>query len=433
MGPVIDNNGNSPVRKPKRVKYRIKWWRLTTVVLVLLALVVAAGGYAVWHFLVGLQTSVASTVPGPGQRINILVIGVDAWMDTGPYQGIAADFHKYPTRSDTLMLVSIDPTTGQIGLLSIPRDLWVSIPGHGHNRINAAHAFGGPQDGPALAMQTVQQFLGVPVHYYVRTNFQGFQDIVDLLGGITVDVEKRLYYVDKAQGLYIDLQPGVQVLDGQKALEYVRFRHDAEGDLGRIRRQQQVVKALMDKLLSVGTVLKIPQLEGEITKYVDTNMPPSEIMYLATLAMKTKGASLQTATYPGTPTVIAGADVLLPDTKDGQPLVDKIIWGLDYQANQSVTVEVLNGTGMPGKASEVAKDLSDLGFAVARTGTASGKLPASTVVLSHVQNDQAVQAVARALERLGIDNVEFQQGKPAAQDEPMITITLGTDLANGAH
>jgi len=189
----------------------------------------------------------------------------------------------------------------------------------------------------------------------------------------------------------------------------------------------------MDKLFSIGAMFKIPQLAGEITKYVDTNMPPSEIMRLATLAARTKDVSLETGTYPGTGTVINGMDVLLPDTGDGQPIVDKIIWGLDYQANKSVTVEVLNGTGISGKAADVARGLASLGFQVTNTGTAAGTPSPSTVVVSHGADQAAVQAISRSLARLGITNVKFLADKKTAANGAMITITLGTDLANEAH
>src|SRR5690606_33450199 len=122
-------------------------------------------------------------------------------------------------RTDTMILFSWDKQTGTIGALSIPRDTRVQIPGRrGYDRVNAAHAIGGPE----LAVRTVEQLTGVDVDYYVRLDFEGFQRIVDTLGGVVIDVERAMHYSDSAQGLYIDLKPGIQLLDGAQALQYVR-------------------------------------------------------------------------------------------------------------------------------------------------------------------------------------------------------------------
>lgn len=147
-------------------------------------------------------------------------------------------------RSDTLMVATLDPKKDQAALMSVPRDTRVKIKGHGWDKINAAYAYGsakgGPEAGEKLAQRTVEDFLGVNMDHYVVVNIQAFQKIIDAIGGIDIDVEKRMYYEDPWDddgGLIIDLQPGMQHMDGKTAVTYVRYR-DEEGDISRIKRQR---------------------------------------------------------------------------------------------------------------------------------------------------------------------------------------------------
>ena len=148
-------------------------------------------------------------------------------------------------RSDTLMVATLDPDKNQAALLSIPRDTRVKIKGHGYDKINAAYAYGDRK----LSQQTVESLLGIKIDHYIVIDVHGFTKIIDALGGIDIDVEKRMYYEDPWDddgGLYIDLQPGMQHMDGKTAVTYVRYR-DEEGDIGRIRRQQKIL-SLSDKV-----------------------------------------------------------------------------------------------------------------------------------------------------------------------------------------
>ena len=171
-------------------------------------------------------------------------------------------------RSDTLMVATLDPKKDQAALMSVPRDTRVKIKGHGWDKINAAYAYGsakgGPEAGEKLAQRTVEDFLGVNMDHYVVVNIQAFQKIIDAIGGIDIDVEKRMYYEDPWDddgGLIIDLQPGMQHMDGKTAVTYVRYR-DEEGDIGRIKRQQKFMKACMDKVTSPAIIPKLPSAQG---------------------------------------------------------------------------------------------------------------------------------------------------------------------------
>lgn len=200
------------------------------------------------------------------EKINVLILGVDSKSESG--------------RTDTIMVAQYDPDTGSAKLASIMRDSYVSIPGHKDNKINQAYNYGGPE----LVRQTIKENFGIDVQYYAMVNFDGFAQVVDILSpdGVEIDVEKRMKYTDRAGGLYIDFQPGLQRLNGEDLLEYARFRHDAESDFGRVRRQQQVISAIKDELISINGIAKLPKMMGTVQPYIDTNIRSKTILALAT-------------------------------------------------------------------------------------------------------------------------------------------------------
>jgi len=218
------------------------------------------------------------------ERVTILIMGVDYrdWLE-----GEGAP------RSDTMMLVSLDPITNQASLMSIPRDLWVEIPGFGYNRINTAYRFGEsasvPGGGPSLAMQTVEKWIGVPIGYYAVIDFHTFEDMIDEIGGIDVVVEERIKIsaIDRHQRW---LEPGPHHLDGPDALAYARVRKNAGGDFGRADRQQQVVVAVLERLVSLdmlpSLIQKAPRLYQELSEGVRTNLSLEQMVQLAWSAIK---------------------------------------------------------------------------------------------------------------------------------------------------
>lgn len=215
------------------------------------------------------------------EPVNILLMGVDA---RGFSEG------EIP-RSDSMMVVSLDPVKQRIHLFSIMRDTYIDIPGHKKNRINTAITH-----GPNTAMQAVGDLLGIPIQYYVYTDFQGFIKLVDAIDGVDFYVEKDMYYPSKADKheYDIDLKQGQQHLDGDKALQYVRFRHDATSDFTRTERQREFFKAIVDKLTSTTSVMKLPAILEEVSPYVDTNLSVNDMWQLATVGYKsTMGESMQ--------------------------------------------------------------------------------------------------------------------------------------------
>ncbi len=228
----------------------------------------------------GLETVAQDEAEFPVNRLNVLLLGVDA----RPGEADA--------RTDSMILVSIDRDTKKIAMVSIPRDTMVEIPGHGTDKINSANAFGGAD----LATETVESLLDIKIPYYVKTNFEGFKDIVDTLGGVDLEVEKRMYYPQED----IDLRPGQQRLMGDDALGYVRYRHDALGDITRAERQQKFLASLTREMLRAKTIIKLPKLVPQLMDAVETNLGIKDAIFLAKAGANLDSDSIVTATLPGT-------------------------------------------------------------------------------------------------------------------------------------
>ncbi|MFZ5596406.1 MAG: LCP family protein [Bacillota bacterium] len=260
--------------------------RLFFAVVLVLTLLVGGGLFAYGYFFKSPDTA---NNPNSGDEyvgtINVLVLGVDARKG------------ENMTRTDTIMLCTVDTNKNIMGVLSIPRDTRVYIPGHGYDKINSASVYGGPE----LSMQVVSSLLGVPVNNYVLTNYEGFKEIIDKLGGVTINVEKRMYHYDPQDGgaYNIDLQPGLQKLDGEKALQFVRFRSMPNGDIDRTGLQQQFIRALADQVLQPATVVKLPSLALSLSRAVETNLSMGDITKLARSARKMNSSNLVTQTLPG--------------------------------------------------------------------------------------------------------------------------------------
>ena len=217
-------------------------------------------------------------------------------------------------RSDTLMIATVDPKKDQAALLSIPRDTRVKINGHGWDKINAAYAYGGEK----LTQRTVEDFLGVNMDHYIIINTHAFQKIIDAIGGIDIDVEKRMYYEDPWDddgGLVIDLRPGMQHMDGKTAVTYVRFR-DEEGDIGRIKRQQKFVKACMDKITSPAVIPNLPGVIRAVLDSVKTDLSFRQLLEFAGTLKEAQKNGLKADMVPGKPLYIDGVSYWIPDVKD---------------------------------------------------------------------------------------------------------------------
>jgi len=281
-------------------------------------------------------------------RINILIVGCDEIENNG--------------RADTIVFLSISPKTKDVLILSIPRDTRVEIPERGMDKINHAYAFGGKK----LISETVSLFLDVPIHFYAIADFNGFVNIIDELGGVEIDVEKEMHYVDKAGGLDINLYPGKQILNGEKSLQYIRFRHDQLGDLGRIKRQQKLALAVIEKMMNFDSITKIPQISEEMKGYIETDIKVQDAVALANLFKGINQEEFKIETIQAKPVYIEGVSYLEPDVEEVRQRVKSLI----YSKNSGMKLEVLNGNAMFGIANRVAKDLELQGFEIVNIGNA---------------------------------------------------------------
>ena len=234
-------------------------------------------------------------------KATILIMGVDVREDD-------------VGRSDTLMVATVDPKYDKASLLSIPRDTRIRIYGYGYDKINAAYAYG----GEPLTEITVENFLGIDIDHYFIVNVRSFVKIIDAIGGVDIYVPKRMYYEDPWDddgGLVIDLYPGHQHMDGKTAVTYVRYR-DSEGDIGRIKRQQQFIEACLDKVTSPEIIPKIPDIIREVIHAVDTDMTFRELLEIAGAVKAAQKNGLVTDMVPGYPLYIDEISYWIPDVEE---------------------------------------------------------------------------------------------------------------------
>lgn len=231
-------------------------------------------------------------------KIIVMIMGVDEREDD-------------VGRSDTLMVATLDPKKKKAALLSIPRDTRVKIRGYGFDKINSAYAYGGYE----LTKDTVEDLIGVHMEHHILINIKSFKKIIDAIGGVDINVEKRMYYEDVWDddgGLLIDLQPGPQHMDGNTAITYVRYR-DEEGDIGRIRRQQKFMQAVMDRITSPAIIPRIPSIIKEVISSVETDLSMKQLIEFATSLKDAQKTGLQAEMLPGKPIYIDGVSYWLPD------------------------------------------------------------------------------------------------------------------------
>lgn len=362
------------------------------------------------------------------ERTNILIMGTDI--------EYSRRGKVLPTRSDTILVASLDPASKRVNVLSVPRDTRVHIPGrHGYDKINAALAYGGPM----LAAQTVSDFLQVPIHHWVMIKLDGVENLVDALGGIEIDVERNMSYYDRAGGLRISLKKGVQVLDGAKAHQYIRFRHDAYGDIGRVQRQQRFMQALSQKLLDPMTLTRLPQLIEVAKSNVETSMSTAQMLQFANWA---KGLTLDAVHMVMVPGEFSGekyvASFWLPDmgetrriartmlTDEGEMPFSQPMAGapeVSPQVKRETRITVLNGTGRTGIANEAAQLLRSDGWTVWTVSTHSSSDVTRTRIISQKGDDALGGAIAYTL---GV------QAEPVAASvgdiQTDFTVVLGKDF-----
>ncbi len=380
--------------------------------------------------------------PWDGQsRVTILLLGLD-------YADWEGTDRLGPPRSDAMLLLTIDPRKRSAGMLSIPRDLWVEIPNMlGMHKINTAHRFGEiyrlPGGGPGLAMRTVSQLLDVPINYYVTIDFYAFQALIDEVGGVEVEVASQIEVDPIGPENKVTLEPGRQHMDGALALAYARNRYTAGDDFDRARRQQQVILALRDKVLSLDMlprlVLRAPAIYSRLSEGVRTNLPLEDAVRLAWLAREIKAEDIQRAAI-GVREITTGEGpdgqaVYIPIPERIQAVRDSIFTtsqpGMsgpmtteELIAAENAAVRIINESGNPQLGKATAAYLREQGITVLEV-VESDQPRARTRLIDQTHNPYTFRRLINLL-RVNPGEVWIRLDYQAGAD---LTLLLGRDWA----
>jgi len=390
-----------------------------------------------------------SLLKGEGDgRVNIVMLG------------IGGDGHEGPDLTDTILIASIDPVNNKAALLSVPRDLWVKVPNYGSMKINAVYETGkykylgyesdsnanqkAVDAGFTLLDQTLEQVLGIPIHYHVLVNFQAFQQAINTLGGVSVDVPTELYDPTIAweNGWNpVIAKPGVQTFNGQKALLYVRSR-ETSSDFARTQRQRAVLVALKQKILSLGTFSNPAKLSGLIDAFgnnVVTDISISDASRMYTIGKQITNNNIQSIGLADPPNNfvttgnIDGLSVVEPrlglfDYTDIQNYVRNALRD-GYIAKENANITILNGTAIPGLATQEATLLKSYGYNVGQVTDAPTHSYANTVLVD-LTNDKDKYTRHYLEQRLGTSAVTKLPDSSISPGSANFVIILGGNAAN---
>jgi LCP family protein required for cell wall assembly len=359
------------------------------------------------------------------ERVTILLLGLDQREED---RGI-------PARSDTMVLLTMDPLNLTAGMLSIPRDLWVPIPGYENNKINVAHFLGEQAkegDGPELARRTVQKNFGVHIHYVARVDFKGFERLIDQIGGVTIDVDRALLdneYPNErvANGITrLFIPPGPQRMNGLQALRYARSRH-ADSDFGRNLRQQRVLQAAREQVLQAGIIPKLPSMFAVLNQSIWTSVPWFDMLALANLGRRVDTGKIMTRQIDGSliDDVNGDGTVLVPSRSRIRPVVQELFYDPALKRD-AARIEVLNGTARDGLATTTRAGLIDRGFDVVRADSAPRANYTSSAIVDN----------SGGAKRATVDRLRAELKLPAAAVQSTrlagstadVTVIIGSDF-----
>lgn len=397
-------------------KRYIKLTGIFTLIFSIIAGVILAGFYFGFKLRPGgnsVLDGIAKVMGITGGKVNVLVVG-------------SADNDGPP---DTIFFVSYDPSTQKVNLISIPRD--TRVPDSADKKINSAIE----EKGKIKATEKdVENILGLHIDYYVLVHLKAFKTAVDEIGGIPIDVPIDMHYHDPYQNLYIDLNKGYQVLDGNKAVGFVRFRHGySDQDLGRIKAQQAFISAFKEQLFKPENIIKIPSIINTVMSNVETDMPLSKILSYVNDAAKINSGDIVMKTLPGTPKYIDGLSYYIYDKEKTKQMVDSMFENqgnvkasadnqINVEKNKNIKVEVYNGTDVLGLATKVANQLKAKGFKITRIANYDNTDEQTTKIYIRKENidGNAVKSV-------------MNTGKiqPEYNDSDVdVTVILGQDASN---
>lgn len=372
-------------------------------------------------------------------RVTILVMGLD-YRDWEAGNG--------PPRTDSLILLTIDPITKQAGMLSVPRDLWVEIPGFGHQKINTAYQLGEgarlPGGGAGLAVETVENFLGITINYYARIDFSAFERFIDTIGGVKITTEEDTYVQLIGDEQIHTIQSGTNTLNGEYALAFARARHTENGDFDRSRRQQQLILAIRNQLLRPdvqGIILSNGlNIYQDLSSGIHTNMGFQDALRLGLLALDVNVDSIQRGVISFENDMVIpdkspdGLDILKPITENIRILRDEIFTVSNVRSQlarssdsaslmlgEAASVAVYNGSNISGLADSTREYLATSGMNIVATGNAD--TVGATTVFDYTGNPYTV---AYLVEVLGIQPTRiYSSYDPNSQVD--VEVILGPD------
>lgn len=370
-------------------------------------------------------------LPKLTRPVNILVLGIkviSSETDNPPPEvqnlGYHALVNSFEGLSDTMLLIRFDPRDEKLTVLSIPRDTRTWVDGLGTTKINEANYYG----GPALSARSISDLLGdVSIDRYVRINVQGVEKLIDALGGVTVNVPKEMRYQDDSQHLYINLQPGEQKLDGDKAMQFLRFRYDEYGDVGRVQRQQMLMRALVEQSLDPKTIARIPKILSVIQSHVDTNLSVEELVALVGFASQVDHASNQMLMLPGEFSSPSEFELSywLPNYQRIDEIVDQYFrYGSSSQAAISpsyLRIAIQDSTHRSSAVDRLMDQLYDGGYTDLEVGDRMQERLDTTQVIAQQGDIASAEMVQRYL---GFGEVRVESTGTLQSD---ITIKLGQD------
>ncbi len=432
-------------RKPRKKKSLIAKF-FTVVFIILFIYVLALGAYVGYTYLnsdegdnyfdvnKNLFPTNLNIIPKVPERTNVLIMGVDADL----------------TRTDTIMVASFNSVAKEVSIVSIPRDTLVTVPedrwqimcenvsalsknSSRETKINAIHGYGGEENGIEFLKLQLEELLDIDIHYYARVNCEAFRYIVDSIGGIEYDVPMRMYHIDTTKGkeLYIDLKPGLQVLDGDKAEQLVRFRYGyPRQDLDRIETQQDFLKVFAATVLDKKNIMSNPTAYlNTIIKYVDTNLGISDAVKYIKYVSDISPSDIKGYTLPGEATDINGGSYYIVDTEETEKLVYDIFKKPadmksedeeqeDYEESFDKDIQILNGGYTSGLAGKKQDMLEELGYNVSQIGDYLGKKAKNTRI--YTKKDDQGQDLKKYF-------IDAEIIKDSSLKDCDILIVLGTD------
>ena len=411
----VNNNQN------RRIKD--KFFILLVTFLFIILCVTAGAGLTFYGFLSSLSENSSGVKPKAANDknapVNILIMGVDVGTP-----GLKSDYDN--KRTDTIMLMNYNPKIDEVKLVSIPRDLLVKIKGK-NQKINAAHAIG----GVSYLIACVEQLLDVDVNYYGKVNYEGFRELIDIIGGVEMKINQRMDYDDPCQNLHIHFKKGEVVhLDGKKAEEFFRWRKNndgtglADGDLGRIENQHLFIEKVVDKFKSVAIVPKIPEILKAIPKYAETNMGSEELLRYGAAVARIGKEKFAMTTVRGDAVYIDGVSYIVYDEKKNVELVS-VLKTEDNESTKTVLkrsilkVQVLNGTKLNGVAAEFSEKIRNIGYNNVITGNGQKTTVTKVMVYGLDKNTESY-----IKHDFGLSNITYYEQKKGEYD---IVVILGHD------